>query len=180
MKTLKIFFLLILAVTVFGQVKNPTPSAGGEGNFDVYYRQYTEQKEYVITFTDVDSTDLVSGLTSDVFDWSDICDDVADAPNFRYAYTTTSANDTLMCLVDAYDPLTGNFNTIDSLGGITIYSTTNGGTTTYGTVSLSTNGYSPYVRLKIKRPGANNNQADNGTFEISIFGRPVNQTRWPY
>ena len=165
MKKIIGLILLLITVSVFSQVP--------QGNFNVTKVWYKTVILYHTTFTDVDSLDLVSGLTTDVWDWGDICGNTTDAPSFRYAYTTTSANDTLMCLLQGYDPVTGNYNTLDSLGGILIYSTTNGGTTTYGTVSLSTNGYSPYVRLLIKRPAATNDQADNGTFEISIYGEPV-------
>jgi hypothetical protein len=160
---------ILTSLTVFAQIE----PAVKEGNFNVYHRYYDNIKEYYVTFTDVDSVDLVSGLTSDTWAWDDIATSTSSAPSFRYAYTTTSANDTLMCLLQGYDPLTGNYNTLDSLGGIVIYSTTDGGTTTYGTVSLSTNGYSPYVRLLIKRPSATNDQADNGTFEISIYAPPA-------
>lgn len=168
----KIFLILLFITGVsFSQTPNESQT--------VKTSLYAGVKEFSTTFTDVDSVDLVSGMSSATFDWSDIATSTSSAPSFRFAYTTSSANDTVKCLLYGYDPLTGNSNLLDTLG-LTILSTTNGGTTTYGTISLSTNGYSPYVFLHIKQKAATNDQANNGTFEVSIYGPPANTNdqRW--
>ena len=147
-----------------------------QGNFDVDQKYAKGVEIFQCTFTDVDSADLVSGLKSDVFDWSNVTSSYSSTVQFAMAYTTTSANDTLKVLLYGYDPLTENYNLIDTLG-LTLLSTTNGGTTTYGTLSMSaTNGWSPYVQLKIIQKAATNDQADDGTFEVSLWAAPVSET----
>lgn len=170
MKKIIIFLAFILSLNILAQ---GDAQAIVSGEFRVKEGLQHGSKSFSITFTDVDSLDLVGGMKSDVFDWSYISNALGDAPNFCYAYTSSSANDTLKCLLYGYDPLTANYNLLDTVG-LTILSTTNGGTTTYGTFSLSTNGWSPFVQIRIIQKAATNDQADNGTFKIKIFGEPAN------
>lgn len=139
--------------------------------FTVSSGSYDGGKVYFCTFTDVDSVDLVSGMNSAVFDWSDIASGTSSTITTACTYTTTSANDTLMVRLYGRYSKNDSWNLLDTVQ-LTLLSTTNGGTTTYGTLSLSA--YAPEVKIEIKQKAATNDQADNGTAVIRLYGPWVN------
>lgn len=139
--------------------------------FDVTAGNYDGGRVYFCTFTDVDSVDLVSGMYSEVFDWSDIASGTSSTITTACTYTTTSANDTLMVRIYGRYSKNDSWNLLDTVQ-LTLLSTTDGGTTTYGTLSLSA--YAPEVRIQIKQKAATNDQANNGTAVIRLYGTWVN------
>jgi hypothetical protein len=60
--------------------------------------------------TDIDSVDLVSGTVSPKFDWSFFSSTV------YYSVTLTSSTaDTVRCIFKGYDPISGNYQAIDTI-----------------------------------------------------------------
>lgn len=116
--------------------------------------------------TDIDSVDLVTGAVSPKFDWSLFSSTV------YYSITLTSSTaDTVRCIFKGYDPVSGNYQAIDTVSSI--ISSTDGGTSFNGTLSIPLLGVFPEITLTVQQHSSLTDPPDNNTFEIYLFSTPA-------
>lgn len=154
MKTLIALLLFIVTIPTFSQVWTGTV-VHNDGKMGIGW-----------SCTDIDSVDLVSGATSPKFDWSFM------SSTIYYSVTLTSSTaDTVRCIFKGYDPVSGNYQAIDTISSI--ISSTNGGTSYNGTLSIPLLGMFPEVTVTVQQHSALTDPPENNTFELFIFSTPA-------
>lgn len=156
MKKIIILIALLVSYVSFSQVWTGT----------VY--QYDGKLGIGYSATDVDSVDLVgaTGTSSPKFDWSFF------SSTIYYSVTLTSSSaDTIRAIFEGYDPVSANYQAIDTISGI--ISSTDGGTSYNGTLSIPILGVFPAVRIRLQQSTALTDPPENNTFEIFLFSTPA-------
>jgi hypothetical protein len=116
--------------------------------------------------TDIDSVDLVTGTVSPKFDWSFMSTTV-----YYNATLKSSTADTVRCIFKGYDPISGNYMAIDTISSI--ISSTDGGTSFNGTLSIPLLGIFPEITVTVQQHSSLTDPPADNVFELFLFSVPA-------